>query len=107
MPLPAAAIGLGHDPRDTDEDRHRTERSEVVERVERGVDMLGDHQGADGQAERTHQGYEEQSDTVGRCGLRVWNGRVDHPKLFPLLTLLHALGERSEERRVGKEWRSR
>src|SRR5437867_7196598 len=93
MPLPAAAIGLGTDPRNTDEDRHGTERSELVERVEGGVGFLGERHDAGGQAERTHQGHEEQSDTIGRCRLRLRDCRVEDAKLFPFLALLHALGQ--------------
>src|SRR2546430_11453002 len=93
MPLPSAAIGLGHDPRNTDEDRHGTERSELVERVEGGVGFLGERHDAGCQADRSHQGHDEQSDTIGRCRLRLRDRRVEDAKLSPLLTLLHALGD--------------
>src|SRR2546425_6735526 len=94
-PLPAPPIGLSDDPRNTDQDRHGAERTEVVDRVERGVDLLCEHHGAGRQGERSHQSDDEQSEAVGRCGLWLWDGRVEHAELFPLLALFHALGELS------------
>src|SRR5206468_2762662 len=37
--------------------------------------------------------HDEQSDTIGRCRLRLRDRGVEHAKLFPFLALLHALGE--------------
>jgi len=55
MPPPAAAIGMRHDQGNTDQHRHRAERTEVVDCVEGGVDLLGEHHGAGGQAQRAEQ----------------------------------------------------
>ena len=61
--------------------------------MKRGIDALGEHDSADRQAERAQHGDHEQLDTVGRRGLEPRDGRIEHPKLLPLLALLHAFGK--------------
>ena len=57
------------------------------------VGPFGQNQRAGGHGERHHHGLDEQLEPVGRDRRSAREGRVEDPKLFSLLTLLHALGE--------------
>src|SRR5262245_17621880 len=89
----AAEIRWGHDSWNADQYRHVAERSKLVDIVERGVEILGQHGGCYGQADRARQGQDEKSETVERRRLGVRHRRIEDPELLPFLALLHALGE--------------
>src|SRR4030095_13956874 len=59
-PPSAADICWGHDSWNADQHRNVAERSKLVDIMERSVELLGKHGGSDGQADRTHQGHEEE-----------------------------------------------
>src|SRR5437870_3960093 len=61
--------------------------------MERRVDVLREQDGTGRQTERPYHYQQKELDPVGRSGLQVGNGRIEHTELLPLLTLLHALGE--------------
>ena len=48
---PPPQVGLGDDPRNAHEDRHRREGAQLRRRVERGVEHLGQHRDARGEAQ--------------------------------------------------------
>src|SRR5262245_8747822 len=92
-PPSAAEICRGHDSWNADQHWNVAERPKLVDIMERGVEMLRQHGGGDGQADRARQDHQEESGAIGRRGLRVREGSIEDPELLPFLALLHTLGE--------------
>ena len=86
-----ARVIRSHDQRNAQQHGDRRQRAQVVDGVERRVDLLGDHDRTDGQAETADERHERQAQTVRHRRLAGRNSGVDQPELLALLPLLHAL----------------
>src|SRR4029453_3151574 len=73
--------------------RRRREGAELVEGVERGVEVLGEEQQDEGHAEGAGERHPEQPQTLGSRRLGGGHGGLEDPELLALLALLHALSE--------------
>src|SRR4029453_3060464 len=92
-PRPATRILWGDDSRDADQNWRFAERSQVVECVKGGVELLSQQDGRDRESDRCREGHHEESGAVGRRWLSTGHSRIDDAELLALLRLLHVLGE--------------
>src|SRR3989454_7104329 len=93
-PVPPESA-LGHDQGNADQHRHGTERSQIVDGVERRVDLFGEHDDRYREAGGTYQRDGEELGPVGGCRRGVGEGGVEYSELLSLLPLLHVFLEMS------------
>src|SRR6185295_6701853 len=89
-PPPAARVCRGENAGDAEQRRDRDERAQVIDVVERRVELLNQQDRSDREPNRQAESDREEASTA-RCGrLAGWNGRVENPELLHLLSLLEA-----------------
>ena len=92
-PPPEHGIAVRGDAGDAHEHRDLREGSELLDRMERRVQLLGQHHRGGGQTQREDQSSEQESGPVRRGRPVGDDGGVQDLELLALLTLLHVFGQ--------------
>src|SRR6185503_2447386 len=92
-PPPVSGAGAGRNQRDRTERRYRGKGAQILDRVERRVDLFSADDEADSEAEPEHEAEAENADAVRRDRFARRQRRIEDPELLDLFALLEALRE--------------